>query len=260
MDDQLISYPTVNDQITEGVAYITGDFTQEAAKELADRISAGALPFKLSTENYKTISPTLGMGARDAMVLALVIAYCLVAVFMIFWYRLPGTVAAFCLAGQVGIMVAALTGYVAVFPAFTLTLPGIAGIILSIGMGVDSNVIMAERIKEEIKSGKTIDGALQLGYKRAFTAILDGNITVIIVAIILMGAFGPPSSILATALRPVFFMFGPATTGTIYSFGFTLLVGVIANFIMGIFCSQMMVKSIARQKPLRKAWLFGGDK
>ncbi len=157
-------------------------------------------------------------------------------------------------------MLAALTGYFGVFPSFTLTLPGIAGMILSIGMGVDSSVIMSERIKEEIKSGKTIDGALEVGYKRAFTAIFDGNITVVIVAVILMGAFGPPSSMFARILNPLFFMFGPATTGTIYSFGFTLLVGVIANFIMGIFMSQLMVKSIARQKPLRKVWLFGGDK
>ncbi len=260
MDDTLISYPTVQQQISENIAMITGDFSYEEAKDLADRISAGALPFRLITENYKTISPTLGERARDAMTLALVIAYVVVALFMIFWYRLPGCVAAICLAGQVGIMLAALTGYFAVFPSFTLTLPGIAGMILSIGMGVDSSVIMSERIKEEIKSGKTIDGALETGYKRAFTAIFDGNITVVIVAVILMGAFGPPSSMFARILNPLFFMFGPATTGTIYSFGFTLLIGVIANFVMGIFMSQLMVKSLARQKPLRKVWLFGGDK
>jgi preprotein translocase subunit SecD len=157
-------------------------------------------------------------------------------------------------------MVSALTGYFDVFPSFTLTLPGIAGIILSIGMGVDANVITAERIKEEIKNGKSIDSALELGYKRAFSAILDGNITVIIVAIILMGAFGPPTSFLARMFTPIFFFFDTTAAGNIYSFGFTLLVGVVANFIMGIFASRLMVKSIAKQKPLRKAWLFGGDK
>jgi preprotein translocase subunit SecD len=194
------------------------------------------------------------------MVLAGIIAYIAVALFMILWYRLPGFVAAICLAGHVGLMLAAITGFFSPIPSFTLTLPGIAGIILSIGMGVDANVINAERIKEEIRGGKTIDGALEIGYKRAFTAIFDGNITVIIVAVILMGAFGPPASTFSRLLSPVFFMFGPATTGTIYSFGFTLLVGVVANFIMGILASRLMVKSIAKFKPFRKAWMFGGAK
>ena len=260
MDDTLISSPVVNQQIVNGKAIISGSFTPEAAKELADRISAGALPFEMTTANYNTISPTLGTGARDAMALALFIAYIIISLYMVFWYRLPGAVSVICLAGHIGLMVAALTGYFSVFPSFTLTLPGIAGIILSIGMGVDANVITAERIKEEIRSGKTIDGALEIGYKRAFSAILDGNITVIIVAIILMGAFGPPTSFLARMFTPIFFFFDTTAAGNIYSFGFTLLVGVFANFIMGIFASRLMVKSIARQKPLRKAWLFGGEK
>lgn len=262
MDDTMISYPTVNDQIADGKAIITGNFTIEEAKDLADKISAGALPFKLHTDNYNTISPTLGMGAKDAMVLAAILAFIAVALFMIFNYRLPGTIAVICLAGQVGFMVAALTGYLSPFPSFTLTLPGIAGIILSIGMGVDANVITAERISEEIKSGKTIDGALNFGFKRAFTAIFDGNVTVIIVAVILMGSFGPPSGVFARALNLLFRPLGLdlTTTGTIYSFGYTLLLGVIANFVMGVLASQLMLKSVAGFKPLRKAWLFGGDK
>ena len=260
MDDTLISAPIVNQQITDGSAIIQGNFTIQEAKDLADRINAGALPFKLQTENYNTISPTLGTGAKDAMVLAGMLAFIVTAVFMIFMYRLLGVIAVIALAGQVGLMIAAVTGYFAPFPAFTLTLPGIAGIILSIAMGVDSNVISSERIREEIRSGKTIDGALEIGYKRAFTAIFDGNVTVIIVAIVLMGAFGPPGSAFARLLHFVFFMFGPVTTGTIYSFGFTLLVGVIANFIMGVLATQLMAKSIAKQKVFRKAWLFGGEK
>jgi protein-export membrane protein SecD len=260
MDDTMISSPVVNQQIVDGNAVISGQFSPEEAMELADRISAGALPFKMTTANYNTISPTLGTGARDAMALALFIAYVVVSLYMIFWYRLPGVIAMICLAGHIGLMVSTLTGYFDVFPSFTLTLPGIAGIILSIGMGVDANVITAERIKEEIKNGKSIDSALQLGYKRAFSAILDGNITVIIVAVLLMGAFGPPTSFLSRMFSPIFFFFDTTAAGNIYSFGFTLLVGVLANFIMGIFASRLMVQSIAKQKPLRKAWLFGGDK
>ncbi len=260
MDDTRISYPSVNDKISDGKAIIVGDFTVEEAKDLADKINAGALPFKLQTENYNTISPTLGLGAKDAMVLAGIIAFAAVAIFMILYYRLPGLVAVIALTGQVGLMIAALTGYFGNLPSFTLTLPGIAGIILSIGFGVDANVISSERIKEEIKSGKTIDGAISNGYERAFTAIFDGNITVVIVSIVLMGAFGPPASFFSRILTPVFFMFGPATEGTIYSFGFTLLMGVIANFVMGVWATKIMVTSISKFKPLRKAWLYGGSK
>ena len=171
---------------------------------------------------------------------------------MIIFYRLPGFVAIIALIGQMGLTVAAVSGYFPAFPSFTITLPGIAGMILSIGMGVDCNVITAERIKEELRGGRTLDGALDKGSKNSLSAIVDGNMTVVIVSIILMLVFGP-SNILS-------FIFGESTTGTIYAFGYTLLVGVISNFIMGIFFSRLMLRSIAGIKPLRKNWLFGGAK
>ena len=260
MDENVISYPTVSTQITDGSASITGNFTLESATDLANKINGGALPFKLETENFRSISATLGMGAKDAMVLAGAIAFVLVAVFVIVFYRLPGAVAAIALLGQLVGTIAALTGFFSTIPSFTLTLPGIAGIILSLGVGVDANIITAERIKEELKAGKSLDNALNIGYKRGFTAIFDGNITVIFVAVILMGAFGPTDSIFATLLSPVFFAFGASTAGTIYSFGYTLLVGIIMNFIMGVTASRLMLKSISRFKPFRKAWLYGSDK
>ena len=260
MDETVISTPTVQTAITDGQASITGDFTAETAQELADRINSGALPFKLETANYSTIDPTLGEGARDVMVIAGAVAFVLVAVFMICLYRLPGLIAVIALMGQLALSIAAVSGYLPFISSFTLTLPGIAGIILSIGMGVDANVITAERIKEEVRSSKSIDGAIELGYQRAFTAILDGNMTVVIVAIILMGAFGPPNSFFATLLTPIFFMCGPALAGTVYSFGYTLLIGVIGNFIFGILSTKLMLKSISRFKAFRKPKLYGGDR
>ncbi|MCL2055646.1 MAG: protein translocase subunit SecD [Oscillospiraceae bacterium] len=257
MDDTLLSYPTVQAVITNGEAVITGMESVETARELADRINAGALPFRLVTENYSTISPTLGVGARDAMVLAGVIAFIGIAVLMVFFYRLPGIIAVFGLLGQVSLIIAAISGFFPAFASFTLTLPGIAGIILSIGMGVDANVITAERIKEELYSGKTIDGAIATGFSRAFTAIFDGNVTVIIVAAILMGAFGTPGSFFASILRPFFFMFGPTASGSIYSFGYTLLAGVLVNFIMGIWANRLMMKSISRFAPFRNPRFYG---
>ena len=260
MDDEMISAPTVNSAITNGQAVISGNFSEESATSLANQINGGALPFELKTENYSTISPTLGLGARDAMVLSGVIAFVLVCVFMLLIYRLPGMVACVALAGQVGFMLAALTGFLPGMNSFTLTIPGIAGIILSIGIGVDANIITAERIKEEINSGKSIDGAVELGYKRAFTAIFDGNITNVIVAIILMGTFGPPDSAFAILLKPLLFMFPASTEGSIYSFGYTLLVGVIANFVFGIFASKYMMKSVSRFKCFRNPWVYGGSR
>ena len=263
MDDTMISAPRVDSQIPGGVAYITGGaqgFDVKEAKALADRINGGALPFKLETENFSTISPTLGFGARDAMVTAGVIAFVLVAIFIIIMYRMCGVVASIALVGQVAGMIACLTGFFAPFPSFTLTLPGIAGIILSIGMGVDANVITSERIKEELRNGKTLDGAIDSGFQRTFSAIFDGNITMVIVAIILMGAFGPPQSIFNSLLSPIFRWFGPSATGAIYSFGFTLIVGVIFNFIMGVTASRLMLKSVSKFKPFKKLWLYGGAK
>lgn len=250
MDNVMISYPKVNEQINDGKAVISGNFTAQTATALAEKINAGALPFKLQTDSFGTINPTLGESALAAMALAGVLALILVCLFMLFVYRLPGFVACIALLGQVALSFAAVSGFFPAFPSFTLTLPGIAGIILSIGMGVDANIITAERIKEEVRSGKTLDGAIDKGCKNSFWAIFDGNVTVIIVAVILMLVFGP-SNILSI-------IFGPSTTGVIYSFGYTLLIGTIANFIMGVTASRLMTKSISNFKFLRSKWLYGG--
>lgn len=250
MDDEEISAPTVNAVISDGSASISGGFNGDdgytEAKKLSDLINGGSLPFKLEIKNLSTISPILGTGARDAMGIAGVIAFIIIAIFMIAYYRLPGFVAVIALAGQIAGMFAACTGFFGFNASSTLTIPGIAGIILSVGMGVDGNVLSAERIREELKAGRTIDGAIKNGFQRGFTAILDSNLTVIIVAVILMLVFGT--------------WFGASTDGTIYSFGFTLLVGVIMNFIMACWATRLMVTSLSRFKVFRKPWLYGGAK
>ena len=258
MDDTLVSQPRVSAHIVDGSATISGSFTFDSAKALADKINGGALPFKLETSNFSTISPTLGEGARDAMGLAGLIGFAFIVVFMIVKYRLPGFVASIALVGQAAGTFAAITGFFAFNDSFTLTIPGIAGIILALGMGVDANVITAERIKEELYAGKSLDGAIHTGYKRAFSAIFDGNITMVIVAFILMGAFGTSDSFWAIVLSPVFTWFGASTEGTIYSFGYTLAVGVILNFFFGIFLSRLMTSSLARFRQFRKPALYGG--
>ena len=260
LDDENISTATVNEAITGGEAIIKGNFDQDSASSLANQINSGALPFALSAESYSTISPSLGAKSLEVMVLAGIIAFALVAVMMIVRYRLPGTIATISLFGQVAATLAVVSGYVTVFPGSTLTLPGIAGIILGIGMGVDANVITAERIKEELAKNKTLPAAVKSGFKMGLTPIIDGNVTIVIVAAILMGAFGPTDGFWAKVFNPIFFWFGPSTAGTVYSFGFTLLTSVLLNFVFGVWATRVMIRGAVHCKALRNPWLYGGKK
>ena len=250
MDDVMISYPTVDEVISDGKCQIEGSFTAAEASALANKINAGALPFKLSITDSNTISPVLGKSSLNAMALAGVIAFILVSLFMLFVFRLPGLIAVISLLGQMALSFAAVSGFFPFINSFTLTLPGIAGIILSIGMGVDANIITATRIKEELWAGKTLDVAISKGDENSFSAIFDGNITVIIVALILMLVFGP-TNILSM-------IFGASTTGSIYSFGYTLLIGIIGNFLFGVVTTRLMTKSISGFRFARNKRLYGG--
>lgn len=256
MDDTMISSATVDKTkfgatgITGGKAEISGNFTSESATKLANQINSGALPFKLTVSSFSSISPTLGASSLQAMALAGIVGFILVCVFMIFVFRLPGVVAVISLCGQMALCFAAVSGFFPFMKSFTMTLPGIVGIILSIGMGVDANIITATRIKEELYAGKALDSAIKAGDDNSFWAIFDGNVTTILVSIILMLVFGP-TNILSM-------IFGASTTGSIYSFGYTLLLGNIGNFIFGVFTSRAMTKSLSGFKPLRKKWLYGG--
>lgn len=262
MDDQEISAPTVNEAITNGTAYINGMAGSEEAKELADKINAGSLPFALSVDDTKLqiISPSLGSDALNVMLIAGSIAFGIVCLLMILRYRLNGVIASFALLGQLAGTIACISGFFPNADSFTLTIPGIAGIILSVGVGVDCNVIASERIRDEFGKGKTIDGAIDSGFKNSLSAIIDGNVTIVIVSIVLMGAFGTPDSFIAKIFSPIMSLLGSSITGSIYSFGYTLLVGVIFNLLMGVLASKLMLKSVSQLKPLRKPWLYGGKK
>ncbi len=230
MDEDEISAPRVNETIAGGKAQITGKFTAEDAKRLSNQISSGSLPFSLKSENNNSISPTLGSSALDIMLKAGFIGFILVCLFMLLYYRLPGFVAIFALSLQIIGQILALS-----IPQFTLTLPGIAAIILSIGMGVDANVIISERIKEEVREGKSVGAAIDAGFHKAFSAVFDGNITTAIVAVILM-KFG---------------------SGTMISFGYSLLTGVLLNFVAGVLSARLMIRSLSMFSQLRKPFLFG---
>lgn len=257
MDDECLSYPTVNTAITDGKCVIEGNFTYEKARKLANNIEAGSLPFKLEATGTSIVSPTLGGGALNSILIAGVIAFVLIAIYMIVVYRLAGVVATISLFGQVVCTIAAISGFFPNISSFTLTIPGIAGIILAVGMGVDANVVTFERVKEELKNGKTLNGAIEVGFKKAWSAVFDSNITVVFVAIILMGAFGPTDSLFAKILNFIFFPFGASTAGTIYSLGYTLLVGIILNFVFGIFATRLMLSALSKFKCFKKPSFYG---
>lgn len=233
MDTTELSNPNVEEPITGGEATITGEQSMATAKALAAKIKAGALPFALETVTSNEISASLGKDSLDKMKSAGILAFILICLFMLLYYRLPGFVAIFALLAQVVGQLLAIS-----VPQFTLTLPGIAAIILSIGMGVDANIIITERIKEEIKAGNPLKIAIRNGFDRAFSAVLDGNITVAIVAILLM-------------------FFG---SGSFMSFGYSLLTGVILNGLCGVTATRLMIGSLSLFPSLQAKWLYGGKK
>ncbi len=229
LDETMISSPIVQSKIDSDQCVITGMNSVEEAKTLANQINSGSLPFALITDNYSTISPELGSSALNVMVLAGIVAFVLICFALIFYYRLSGIIAAISLLLQITGQIIMLT-----WPQFSITLPGIAGIILSIGLGVDANVIVSERIREELKNGKTMLPAVSSGFKMAFSSIFDGNITVLIVAFVMM-------------------YFG---SGAILSFAYTLLFGIIMNFIAGVTATKLMTVSIAQYNWAKNPLLF----
>lgn len=217
MDEELISNPMVEAEISGGQAVITGLESFEDAKQLSDKINAGALPFSLKTTSFSTISPSMGEEALQVMIVSGVIAFLAVCVFMTVFYRLPGVVACITLLLQMTLQLLALS-----IPQYTLTLPGIAGIILSLGMAVDSNIIISERMMEELKKGYSVRTSIKNGYHNAFSSVLDGNVTTAVVAVILM-------------------IFG---SGSMLSFGYTLLAGMVINLFAGVTVSKRLLLSL----------------
>ncbi len=215
LDDSVYSAPVIREAITGGSAMIEGNFIYEEANDLAIILRAGSLPAPLIKLEERTVGPSLGRDSIARGINSIVIGSIIVFLFMIFYYRLGGIIADIAL----GLNIVILSGALAYFGA-TLTLPGIAGIILTIGMAVDANVLVFERIREEIRNGKTVRVAVDSGFSKAFLTIIDANVTTLIAALVL-------------------FQFG---TGPIKGFAVTLSIGVIASMFTAIFVSKTAFK------------------
>ncbi len=217
LDDTIISSPSVSKQITGEECFIEGDFTSEQVKTLASQIQGGKLPFALRLAESRTIGATLGRDALDNSLTAALIGLILVMLFMIIVYRMCGFVSCISLVGYVSVVCLILGAL-----RINLTLPGIAGVILTIGTAVDANVIIFERVKEELANGKTIRASVDAGFHRAFTAILDSNVTTVIAAAVL-------------------YVFG---TGTIQSFAITLFIGTVVSMFTAIILTRFLLRQL----------------
>lgn len=216
-DGQTISSPTVQTAITDGKCQITGMESIDAAKELASTIRIGALSLELEEVYSNVVAAQLGQEALSTSVIAGLIGIILIIIFLICVYRIPGVAAGWALLLYTFLMLGCLNAF-----DLTLTLPGIAGIILSIGMAVDANVIIYARIREEITTGKSVHNAIQTGFKKAFSAILDGNVTTLIAAAILY-AMG---------------------TGSIRGFAMTLALGIVLSMMSSLLISRMLISAL----------------
>ncbi|KYO63971.1 protein translocase subunit SecD [Thermovenabulum gondwanense] len=229
LDEEVISAPVVKAVITNGEAVIEGLESIDRAAELAALIRGGALPVDLVQREVRTVGPTLGADSLAKSVAAGKIGVVLVILFMILYYRLPGFIADIALMIYVMIV---LTVFIAI--GATLTLPGIAGFILSIGMAVDANVLIFERFKEELRNGKTLRSAIDAGFNRAMLTIFDSNITTIIAAVVL-------------------FYFG---SGPIKGFAVTLIIGILTSMFTAIVVTRVLLSNIIASKLFVNKKLF----
>ncbi|MEG1501154.1 MAG: protein translocase subunit SecD, partial [Clostridiales bacterium] len=231
LDGVLIQNPNVKQPIMDGAAEISGGFASfDEASNTAALLRGGALPVDIEVLSKRTVGPSLGQDSLDKSIKAAVIGMALLLLFMIGYYRLPGLLANVSLVVYSLLLLWALSLLHA-----TLTLPGIAGFVLSIGMAVDANIIIYERLKEELKSGKSLIASIDAGFKRAFWTIFDSNITTLIAALVL-------------------FKFG---TGSVQGFALTLSIGLVVNMFTAIFFTRGMLRWMASIKSFSNKKLYG---
>lgn len=230
LDGKILTAPMVNEAITGGRAVITGSRTMEEAEHLAILLRSGSLPVKLEVMENRTVGPTLGQDSKEKSIKAFIIGCGAVFVFMLIFYRLSGIVADIALLLYTMMLLLAMR-----YLNATLTLPGIAGIILSIGMAVDANVLIFERFKEEVKKGKTLRSAMASGFDRALITIMDSNITTLMAAAIL-------------------FYLG---TGPVKGFAVTLALGVLLSMITAVIVTKYMLRFLIYSNMTKTPWIFG---
>ena len=225
IDDKIRSAPSINVQINGGKAIIEGSFTADEVNMLVRIIKEGALPVSLKTVEERTVGPTLGQDSINAGIKAGAIALIAIAVFMCVYYRFAGIIAVIGLVLN-GLYALAMLSWL----GFTLTLPGLAGFVLTLGVAVDANVIIYERIREEIRLGRNVKTAITMGFERAFWTIFDSNLTTVLAALIL----------------------SYIGTGPIKGYAVTLTIGIIANMFVALYVTKFYYYLVAKRQNLKK--------
>lgn len=230
LNDQLLSAPEVKSELTDGTAVISGTYTQEEAQQLKDQINLGALPLKLTEVYSQSVGATLGQQSLKDTLFSGIIGSILILLFMALVYRVPGLIAGFCIIVHTWLLV-----MIFIAGDFTLTLPGIAAFILGVGMGVDANIITYERIKDELRSGKSLLSAFKAGGRNSFGTIMDANITTIIAGAV-MFALG---------------------TGAVKGFALVLILNILVSILTNVFFSRFLLSLLLKGKIITKAKSFG---
>ena len=224
LDDRVISAPSIRSKLGAS-NQITGIASMDEARMIAIVLKAGALPAPVRIEQKKTVGPSLGQDSIRSGQMAALIGACIVVVFMFIYYRMAGLVADFALIMNLLVLLAVLVQF-----RFVLTLPGVAGVVLTIGMAVDANVLVFERIREELRTGKTVRASIDAGYSRAFTTILDANITTLLTALVL-------------------YQFG---TGPVRGFAVTLSIGIMVSMFTALFVTRLIFNNITSRRTLTR--------
>ena len=235
LDNEIISAPVVQSEIDNGEAVITGNFTTDEANKLAKRLNEGALPVPITLISQQSVEASLGQVSLAKSLKAGIIGLVLVILFMIFYYRFLGVIASIALLIYTGLMVAIFKLSFFTPWQITLTLSGIAGFVLSIGMAVDANILIFERTKEELRKGRDILGAIEEGFRRAWTSIRDGNVSSIITSLILI----------------------EMGTGFVKGFAVTLVIGVLASMFTAVVITRTMLRFLMGEWINNKMWLIG---
>lgn len=230
LDEEQISNPMVDSAISGGTAQITGDFSLDEANDLKDKINMGALPLKLTEKYTQSVGAKLGQQSLQETVEAGLIGTAIILVFLIILFRIPGVVAAITVITYTWLLV-----LVFVLMNATLTLPGIAAFVLGIGMAVDANIIMYERIKEEIRSGKSLLSSLKSGSKNSFRTIMDANVTNIIASIVLYWV----------------------GNGAIRGFALTMIFSILVSILTNVFLSRLLIQLLIKSKLFMKPSYYG---
>jgi preprotein translocase subunit SecD len=225
LDGKVASIPNITERIPSGRAQISGMASMDEARDLAIVLRAGALPAPIEVIEERTVGPSLGQDSINKGTYSALAGLAVVVLFMVVYYRASGFIADFALTLNIFIIMAVLAGFHA-----TLTLPGVAGIILTIGMAVDANVLIFERIREELRNGKTVRAAIDSGYERAFKTILDANVTTLLTALVL-------------------YQFG---TGPIRGFALTLSIGIVASMFTAILVTRLIFDYITDKYTISK--------